>query len=137
MATRTRPATIVPWQIGIQIASTLLVIQALGVVPNLGRIGSGLPGLLLVAITVGAAAALVNNLPVGASVVALVTAAPLGYAASIGLAVGSLATPQGSVATLLASELAGPDAPSPPIRRFAPLAFTAVVVAALALWTSP
>ncbi len=133
IATRMRPATMVPWQIGVQIACTLLVVQALGV-PDFGRVGSALPGLLLVAATVGAAAALLNNLPVGASVVALVTAAPLGYAASIGLAVGSLATPQGSVATLLASELAGPDAPAPPIRRFAPLAAGAVGLATLAAW---
>ncbi len=133
MATRTRPATILPWQIGVQIASTLLVVQALGV-PDLGHVGSGLPGLLVVAAIVGAAAALVNNLPVGASAVALVSAAPLGYAASIGLAVGSLATPQGSVATLLASELTGPDAPALPIGRFAPLAATAVVLATAAAW---
>jgi Na+/H+ antiporter NhaD/arsenite permease-like protein len=134
MATWTRPATIVPWQIGVQIASALLVVQALGV-PSLGATNSdALPGLLAVAIAVGAGAALLNNLPVGASAVALVTAAPIGYAASIGLAVGSLATPQGSVATLLARDLAGPGAPAPPIRRFAPLAAAAVVLATLTAW---
>jgi Na+/H+ antiporter NhaD/arsenite permease-like protein len=134
IATRTRPATIVPWQIGVQIASALLVVQALGV-PTFGATSSdALPGLLAVAVAVGAAAALLNNLPVGASAVALITAAPIGYAASIGLAVGSLATPQGSVATLLARDLAGPGAPAPPIRRFAPLAAAAVLLATLTTW---
>jgi Na+/H+ antiporter NhaD/arsenite permease-like protein len=133
IVTRTRPATIVPWQIGLQIASTLLVVRALGA-PDLGAVGSALPGLLVVATVAGAAAALLNNLPVAASAVALVSTAPLGYAASIGLAVGSLATPQGSVATLLAGELAGPDAPAPPIRLFVPLAVTAVVLATAAAW---
>jgi arsenical pump membrane protein len=134
LATRTRPATIVPWQIGVQIASALLVVQALGV-PQLGPTASqALPALLLVSASVGAAAALLNNLPVGASAVALVTAAPVGYAASVGLAVGSLATPQGSVATLLAKDLAGRDAPTVQTRRLAPLAATAVATATLAAW---
>ncbi|HWF74699.1 MAG TPA: SLC13 family permease [Solirubrobacteraceae bacterium] len=133
IATRTRPATIVPWRIGVQIASTLLVVQAVGN-PGLGAVATGLAGLLAAALVVGAAAALLNNLPVGASAVALLTTAPLGYAACIGLAVGSLATPQGSVATLIASELATPDAPSLPVRRFAPLAAAAVAVATLLTW---
>jgi arsenical pump membrane protein len=133
IAARRRPAAIVPWQIGVQIAATLIVVQALGV-PDFGRIGSALPALLLVALVVGAAAAVLNNLPVGASVVALITTAPFGYAASVGLAVGSLATPQGSVATLLASSLAGPEAPTPPVSRLAPLAVAAVLAATLAVW---
>jgi arsenical pump membrane protein len=133
IAARRRPAAIVPWQIGVQIAATLIVVQALGV-PDFGRIGSALPALLLVALVVGAAAAVLNNLPVGASVVALITAAPFGYAASVGLAVGSLATPQGSVATLLASSLAGPEAPTPPVSRLTPLAVAAVLAATLVVW---
>jgi hypothetical protein len=133
LATRARPAAIVPWQLGVQIAATLIVVEALGV-PGFGQAGSTLPGLVLVAILTGGAAALLNNLPMGASAVALVTAAPLGYAASVGLAVGSLATPHGSVATLLATELAGPQAPSPSVRRLAPLAITAVLAATVAVW---
>jgi arsenical pump membrane protein len=133
IVTRTRPAAIIPWQIGVQIAATLVVVQALGS-PDLGRLGSTLPGLLLVAVTAGAASALLNNLPVAASAVALVSAAPLGYAASVGLAVGSLATQQGSVATLLASELAGADAPSSRVRALAPVAATAVLAATATMW---
>jgi arsenical pump membrane protein len=133
VASRRRPAAIVPWQLGVQIAATLVVVRALGV-PDLGRLGTTLPGLLLVAVLAGGASSLLNNLPVGASAVALITSAPLGYAASVGLAVGSLATPQGSVATLLASELAGQEAPSLPVRRLAPLATLAVLAATLVVW---
>jgi hypothetical protein len=53
-----------------------------------------------------------------------------------GAAVGALATPQGSVATLIAAELAGPCAPKPAVRRLAPLAAVGLVVAALAVWAS-
>jgi hypothetical protein len=67
-------------------------------------------------------------------VTAVVGAGPAAYAASIGLAVGALATPQGSVATLLASQLAGPTAPPVDVRRFAPLAAGAVLAANVALW---
>ena len=60
---------------------------------------------------VGLAAALANNLPASVSVGSLLGAGPSAYAATIGLGVGALALPQGSVATLLAVDLAGPDAP--------------------------
>jgi hypothetical protein len=91
----------------------------------------------MIAIAVGAASALANNLPVGASAGSLLAAGPAAYAASIGLAVGALATPQGSVATLIAADLAGPEAPPLPIRRLAPLAGAAVLVATLLLWLTP
>jgi Na+/H+ antiporter NhaD/arsenite permease-like protein len=58
-------------------------------------------------------------------------------AASIGLAVGSLATPTGSVATLVAAELAGDEAPDVRARLFAPLAALATIAATLALWAGP
>jgi len=82
------------------------------------------------------AAALANNLPVSASATALLAAGPAAYAASIGLAVGALATPQGSVATLIATDLAGPDAPALRLRRLAPLAAAAVLFGTLLLWTT-
>ena len=85
---------------------------------------------------IGAASALANNLPVSASATALLAAGPAAYAASIGLAVGALATPQGSVATLIATDLAGPNAPPLPLRRLAPLAVAAVLIATLVLWTT-
>lgn len=137
VARRRRPATTVPWQLGVQIAGTVVVVGALHA-PGLGSLGATLPALLLVAAVTTAAAGLLNNLPVSASILALLStrAAPAGYAASVGLAVGSLATPQGSLATLLARQLAGPDAPSPRLRLFAPLAAAAVALATVAAWAS-
>ena len=67
----------------------------------------------------------------------LLTAGTPAYAASVGLAVGSLATPQGSVATLIASQLAGSAAPPLQVRRFAPLAAAGVLAATLVLWANP
>ncbi len=70
-------------------------------------------------------------------VTGLLTAGAPAYAASVGLAVGSLATPQGSVATLIASQLAGSTAPPLKVRRFAPLAAIGVLAATLVLWANP
>ena len=84
------------------------------------RGSSALPSLLAVATCVGTASAIANNLTVSASAPALLAAGPAAYAATIGLAVGALATPHGSVATLLASDLAGARAPVLPVRRFVP-----------------
>jgi hypothetical protein len=48
--------------------------------------------------------------------------------------VGSLATPRGSVATLIASDLAGDTAPSCPTGSFTLTAAGAVPAATLLLW---
>ena len=77
-----------------------------------------------------------NNLPVSAAATALLSTGPTAYAASIGLAVGALAAPQGSVATLIATDLAGSDAPSITARSFAPIAAAGLVVATLLLWST-
>jgi hypothetical protein len=84
----------------------------------------GIAGALGIAVATAAAAAAVNNLPASAAVAAAITA-PAAYAALAGVSVGALATEHGSVATLLAGELAGARAWE---RRLVP-----VVVAALAL----
>ena len=88
----------------------------------------------MIAIVIGAASALANNLPVSASATALLCGRTLADAASIGLAVGALATPQGSVATLIATDLAGPDYYPYPSSRLAPLALASVLIATLLLW---
>jgi hypothetical protein len=44
---------------------------------------------------------------------------------------------EASVATLIAAELAGPCAPQLAVRRLAPLAAGALLVAALVLWAAP
>ena len=124
---------IVPWRVGAQVGGLVIVIQALAL-PTPGTPALGLVGLLAVAAFVGAASALANNLPVSVWAASLLAAPAPAYAASIGLAVGSLATPQGSVATLIAAQLAGDDAPPLRVRRFAPLATAALVAATLMLW---
>ena len=119
------------WRIAIQIAALLIVVGALGLSPPL--VPPGLLGLLAVASGIAVAAALVNNLPASVWAGALL-AGGSGYAASIGLAIGSLATPHGSVATLIANDLAGDTAPPFPVRRLAPIAATALILATLLVW---
>jgi hypothetical protein len=89
--------------------------------------------LLAIAVGIGAAAALTNNLPVSVSAASLVTGSA-GYAAAIGLAAGSMALPRGSVATLLALEAAGTNAPRLHARLLTPVAVVAVAVATAVLW---
>jgi hypothetical protein len=117
----------------VQVGGLLVVAQALGLHAP-AQSSLTLPGLLMVAGAAGAAAALANNLPVSASAASLLAAGPAAYAASIGLAVGALATKQGSVATLIGVDLAGPQAPPLLFRRLTPLAAAAVLVATLLLW---
>lgn len=131
-ARRECPQLIVPWRVTVQVAGLLIASSALGLTLHASSVIS-LPALLAVAGALGAAAALANNLPVSVCATGLLAAGAPAYAASVGLAVGSLATPQGSVATLIASQLAGPCAPAVSVRRFAPLAIAGVLVATLLL----
>ena len=135
-ARRERPRLIIPWRIAVQVGGLLIVTQALGLSVRASAV-AGLPGLLAIAASIGAASALANNLPVSVCATGLLTAGAPAYAASVGLAVGSLATPQGSVATLIASQLAGSTAPPLRVRRFAPLAAAGVLAATLVLWGNP
>jgi arsenical pump membrane protein len=135
LTARERPRPVLPWRIATQIASLLIVLEPLGLHAVAGSPERLLP-LILVAGAVGAAASIANNLPVSVSAAALL-AGPSGYAATIGLAIGSLATPHGSVATLIAADLAGADAPPLRVRRLAPLAACALMVATLTLWAGP
>jgi Na+/H+ antiporter NhaD/arsenite permease-like protein len=127
------PRAIVPWRTAAQVGGLLVLIEGTGIrAPH--ALALGLLGLLAIAAVIGAASALANNLPISVTATALLTSVSAGYAASIGLAVGALATPQGSLATLLAQELAGDAAPALSVRRFAPLAALAVVLATTLLW---
>lgn len=129
---RPRTAPVVPVRLAVQVISLLVLVGALGlVVPPAS--GAGVGVLLAVATLVGLSAALTGNLPTSVSVAGLLAASPTAYAASIGLAVGALATPQGSVATLIATDLAGPGAPPVEARRLAPLAMAGVLAATLVL----
>jgi arsenical pump membrane protein len=126
-----RPQLAIPWRIAAQLLALLVVIASLGfAAPTLPL---GLPGLLAVAGGIAAIAAIANNLPASVWAGALL-AGQTGYAASIGLAVGSLATPHGSVATLIAADLAGHRAPPFPTAKFTLIAAGAVLVATLLLW---
>jgi hypothetical protein len=76
-----------------------------------------------------------NNLPASAAVATVVSASPGAYAALIGLSVGALATPHGSVATMIASDLAGEDGELPR-KLLVPVAGLAVLSATLVLWAT-
>lgn len=126
-----RPPLTVPWRIAFQLCALLVIVGGLGLTPP--AVAPGLPGLLVVAGAVSAIAALANNLP--ASVWAgTLLAGGTGYAASIGLAIGSLAMPQGSVATLIATDLAGACAPRFPTARFALMAAIVVALVTVMVW---
>jgi arsenical pump membrane protein len=126
----TLPGFVVPWRIGAQMTGLLAALE--GIAPAVSLRGGGLVALLAVAGGTAAAAALANNLPVSASVAALGTAGPGAYAALIGLSVGALATAHGSVATLIARDLAGDRRPW--ARVWAPAAAAAVGLATVVLW---
>lgn len=126
-----RAAFVLPWRIGAQMTGLLAALD--GIAPAVSLHGGGLVTLLAVAGGTGFAAALANNLPVSASVAALATAGPGAYAALIGLSVGALATSHGSVATLIARDLAGDRRPW--ARVWAPASAAAVVLATVLLWS--
>lgn len=125
---------LVPWRIGAQLTGLVAALD--GLVPSVTLRGGGLVLLLAVACGAAAASAVANNLPVSASVAALATAGPGAYAALVGLTVGALATPHGSVATLIARDLAGEPAERRWARLWIPATAAAVAVATLLLWLS-
>ena len=91
---RRRGRLIVPWRLTIQVAGPVVVVHALAVAALPG--GSlALPALVAVGAGVGLVAAIANNLPASVWAASLLAAGPAAYAATIGLAVGALATPQG------------------------------------------
>jgi Na+/H+ antiporter NhaD/arsenite permease-like protein len=135
IAKRVRPRLVVPWRVAGQVGALVVVTGALDLSVHAPP-QVALPGLLLVAGGVAAASALANNLPVSVSAAGLLQTGPSAYAAVVGLAVGSVATPHGSVATLIASQLAGDDAPPLRARLFATLAAAGVLAATALLWAT-
>jgi len=122
----------VPWRVGAQMAGLLAALDHLG--PTVSLRGGSLAALLAVGAGTAAAAAVANNLPVSASVAALATAGPGAYAALIGLNVGALATAHGSVATLIARDLARDDGARRWASVWAPTAAAALALATVVLW---
>lgn len=133
-----RPSLLLPGRIAVQVAALLLVVPA--AVRSTGLTGVGgatLPALLAVAVGAGALAALGNNLPATSALAGLVAAGAAPYAALVGLSVGALATRHGSVATLIAYDLAGKRSEGSAAayaRAWAPRALAAVVAATAILW---
>ena len=123
---------LVPWRLGAQIMGLLAALD--GLAPPIPFRGGGIVALLAVAASTAAASALVNNLPVSASVAALATAGPGAYAAMVGLSVGGVATPHGSVATMIARDLAGDDGEHAWPRVWAAAAAGAVLCSTFLLW---
>jgi Na+/H+ antiporter NhaD/arsenite permease-like protein len=122
---------VVPWRIGAQIVGLLAALR--GLVPSVVLGGHEFAALFVVAAAVAGASSVANNLPVSAAVATAVTAGPGAYAALIGLTVGALATPHGSVATMIARDLAGEDGELPP-KTLARAALLAVLCATSVLW---
>lgn len=107
---RRTPLLALPLRTGLQIVSLLVVLGALAAGVSLGGLRLAAPSLVGLAAVVSAVsicAALANNLPASAAVSSLLTAGPGSYAALLGLSAGALATPHGSVATLVSFDMAG------------------------------
>jgi Na+/H+ antiporter NhaD/arsenite permease-like protein len=123
----------VPWRIGAQIVGLLATLR--GLLPAVGLGGHALVPLLAVAGGIAVTSAVANNLPASAAVATVVSAGPGAYAALIGLTVGALATPHGSVATMIARDLAGEDGELPR-KALVSVAGLAVLSATLVLWAT-
>src|ERR671923_2350107 len=133
--TKQRPPLIVPWRITAQVTGLLIATSALDLQLR-SPTALALPSLVAVAVGIGAASALANNLPVSICAAGLLSAGPSAYAALIGLGVGSLATPHGSLATLIAADLARDRAPRAPMAGTALLAACGVLLATVLLWAA-
>lgn len=115
-------------RLAVQLSSLLVLLIPLAADVRVPEVG-GLAAELAVAGAAAAAACVANNLPAAAAVAAV--GGPAAFAALAGLSVGALATEHGSVATLLAGDLAGTRAYD---RRLAPVAAAALALAVLLLW---
>jgi hypothetical protein len=91
-----------------------------------------------VAAVASGVAALVTNLPPSVALGQLPVHLPVAYAALAGLSVGALVAPRGSVATLIAFELADESSAAPIRRRFSkavgPAAAVATAAAVTLIW---
>ena len=116
-------------RLGVQLSALLvLLIPAAAHLPPVRVAGIG--GALAVAGIAAAVACLANNLPASAAVAAALTG-PAAFAALAGVSVGALGTEHGSVATLLAGDLAGARAYD---RRIVPFVAVALATATALLW---
>jgi len=118
-------------RLGVQLTSLLvLLIPAAASLPPV-RV-AGIEGALAVAGLAAACACLANNLPASAAVAAALTG-PAALVALAGVSVGALGAEHGSVATLLAGDLAGARAYD---RRLVPVVAAALAAATALLWVA-
>lgn len=137
---RPTPSPRVPWRVWVQVAALLVLFDAVfaGLHAPLFT-GPSLAALVVLSLTASATASSINNLP--ASVVFATMLGTRGlpaYATLAGLSVGALATPHGSVATLIAFDRAGAAADQLATSRYLTLWIPATVfatsAATLCLW---
>ena len=116
-------------RLGVQLSALLVLLIPLGRHIRLPS-GGGLAAALLVAGATALVAAFTNNLPASA-VLAAALGGSTAYAALAGVSVGALASERGSVATILAGELAGTRAHD---RRLVPVVAAALAVSVVLVW---
>ncbi|MGE0028726.1 MAG: SLC13 family permease [Thermoleophilia bacterium] len=133
-----RPRVAVPARVCVQVAALSVAVGAAAAAVGMPPVTAGsAASAIALALGVALVACTVNNLPAGIAAAGLLSAHPLTATASLtGLAVGSVATRHGSVATLLAIERTGQDARMGGRRHLlvlGPAAVLGTVVAAVAL----
>lgn len=102
------PSLEVPWRVVVQVAALVVLFGSLaGSLHVPTWTAASLGALVALGLLAGAIASVVNNLPASIVLTGVVAAGGLSpYAALVGLSVGALATPHGSVATLIAFDRA-------------------------------
>ncbi|HEY2600537.1 MAG TPA: SLC13 family permease [Thermoleophilaceae bacterium] len=136
-AARRLPLVSLPLRVGLQISSLLVMLEALRAELGLGSVGLAAPTLLGLAAMAGAVtlgAALANNLPASAAVASLLGPGPGSYAALLGLSAGALASPHGSVATLVSLDMSPELRLRPLAASWAAAALAAVAAGTALLW---
>jgi arsenical pump membrane protein len=127
----------IPVRVCVQVAALVVLVGSLaGTLSIPVPAATSLGALILLALVASAIAGAVNNLPASVVLSGILGSHSLPACAALtGLSVGSLATPHGSVATILAVEGAGEcGTTAGHLRLWLPAAATATAVAVGALW---
>lgn len=132
-----RPAPAVQLRVCVQVGALVALVTAIAADATLPHPIPSLVPLIAVALAAACAASALNNLPASVVLARFLGGQPLAaYAALAGLSVGALATPQGSVATMIAFDRADEEPPGigSYVRLWGPLALTGTAVAVASLW---